>query len=77
MQSFEDNIKKKQLQITRLNEKAYKCSIKTTMLGKDAAKSEYWHFKDDNTRVYIRREDQIPIEGAEPVPAQVANQEDV
>ena len=32
------------------------------MLGKDAAKSEYWHFKDDNTRVYIRMEEEIPIE---------------
>ena len=34
------------------------------MLGKDAAKSEYWHFKDDNTRVYIRMEEEIPIEAA-------------
>lgn len=33
------------------------------MLGKDAAKSEYWHFKDDNTRIYIRKEEEIPIEG--------------
>ena len=31
------------------------------MLGKDAAKSEYWHFKDDNTRIYIRMEEEIPI----------------
>jgi len=48
--------------ISRLNEKSYKASIKTTMLGKDAAKSEYWHFKDDNTRIYIRMEEEIPIE---------------
>ena len=31
------------------------------MLGKDAAKSEYWHFKDDNTRLYIRMEKEVPI----------------
>ena len=37
--SFEDQIKKKQILIQRLNEKSYKASIKTTMLGKDAAKS--------------------------------------
>ena len=47
--------------IARLNEKTYKCSIKTTMLGKDAAMSEYWHFKDDNTRIYIRMETHVPI----------------
>ena len=29
------------------------------MLGKDADKSEYWHFKDDNTRIYIRTEEEI------------------
>ena len=44
-----------------MNEKTYKASIKTTMLGKDAAKSEYWHFKDDNTRLYIRMEKEVPI----------------
>jgi len=31
------------------------------MLGKDAAKSEYWHFKDDNTRIYIRMEEEVPV----------------
>ena len=33
------------------------------MLGKDAAKSEYWHFKDDNTRLYIRMENEVPVNG--------------
>lgn len=31
------------------------------MLGKDSSKSEYWHFKDDNTRIYIRMEEEIPL----------------
>jgi len=31
------------------------------MLGKDASKSEYWHFKDDNTRIYIRKETAVPL----------------
>jgi len=35
------------------------------MLGKDSAKSEYWHFKDDNTRVYIRMEEEVSLENAE------------
>ena len=40
------------------------------MLGKDADKSEYWHFKDDNTRLYIRMEQEIPIGGISANPAQ-------
>ena len=51
--------------IMRLNDKTYKAAIKTTMLGKDAAKSEYWHFKDDNTRLYIRFEEEVPIGGVQ------------
>ena len=50
--------------IAALNEKTYKASIKTTVLGKDSAKSEYWHFKDDNTRIYIRVEEEISLNGA-------------
>ena len=74
--SFEDQIKKKQMYIARLNEKTYKTSIKTTIIGKDAAKSEYWHFKDDNTRLYIRMEHQVPIEGAEPLNENVEMQQE-
>ena len=51
------------------------------MLGKDAAKSEYWHFKDDNTRLYIRMENEVPVNG-DVIPAEEnaeikANNEDV
>lgn len=31
------------------------------MLGQDASKSEYWHFKDDKNRIYIRKEEEVPI----------------
>ena len=62
--AFDDKLKKKHAMIMRLNDKTYKAAIKTTMLGKDAAKSEYWHFKDDNTRLYIRFEEEVPIGGA-------------
>ena len=64
----------KQKKINLLNDKIYKCSIKTTILGKDSAKSEYWHFKDDNTRIYIRMEEEIPINGAVPVTNDEADQ---
>ena len=62
---FDDKLKKKHAMIMRLNDKTYKAAIKTTMLGKDAAKSEYWHFKDDNTRLYIRFEEEVPIGGVQ------------
>lgn len=26
------------------------------MLGKDANRNEYWHFKEDSERIYIRTE---------------------
>lgn len=29
------------------------------MLGKDANKVEYWHFKDDSQRIYTRVEQQV------------------
>ena len=54
---LEELIKKRQTQIAKLNEKLYKSSIKTTMLGQDAQRSEYWHFKDDCSKIYIRKEE--------------------
>lgn len=54
---LDELIKKRQTQIAKLNEKLYKSSIKTTMLGQDAQRSEYWHFKDDCSRIYIRKEE--------------------
>ena len=61
---FDERAKRYSTQISRLNEKAFKSSIKTTVLGKDAQKSEYWHFKDDCGRLYVRVETQVPIKGA-------------
>jgi hypothetical protein len=58
---FDEKSKKYSATIARLNEKTFKGSIKTTMLGKDSAKSEYWHFKDDCSRIYIRMEEEVPI----------------
>lgn len=34
-----------------------KASIRTNMLGKDADRNEYWHFKEDPERVYIQKEE--------------------
>ena len=58
---LEDRIKKRQAQIGRLHEKTFSAAIKTTVLGQDAAKSEYWHFKDDRGRIYIRTEEEVPV----------------
>ena len=31
------------------------------MLGRDAQRQEYWHFKDDAARIYIRREETFTL----------------
>ena len=72
---LEDLIKKKHAQIARLNEKQFKASIKTTILGQDALRTEYWHFKDDPTRIYMRKEEQVPIISEEKKVSPVQNQE--
>ena len=72
--SFDERAKRYTTLIGRLNEKAFKSSIKTTILGKDAAKSEYWHFKDDCTRLYVRMERQVPIKGAADADAEMDDQ---
>ena len=35
------------------------------MLGLDAQRSEYWHFKDDQNRIYIRKEEVLKNENCE------------
>jgi hypothetical protein len=47
--------------IEKINEKAFKLSIRTNMLGKDASRSEYWHFKEDPERIYIRKEETVAV----------------
>ena len=42
------------------------------MLGQDAAKSEYWHFKDDRGRIYIRTEEEVPVIPARAPAADIA-----
>lgn len=56
---FEEQIKRKQVMIARLNDKSFKASIKTTVLGRDAQNSEYWHFKDDPGRLFTKRETRV------------------
>lgn len=54
---IEETIKRKQSQLDKINEKLFKANIRTNMLGKDASRNEYWHFKEDPERVYIRKEE--------------------
>jgi hypothetical protein len=56
LSKIEDQIKRKQSMVDKVNEKSLKCNIKTTMLGKDAQRNEYWHFIEDTERIYIRKE---------------------
>ncbi len=60
MQKIEDQIEKRQNKIEKLNEQALKTSIKTTMIGKDADKNEYWFFKEDPCKVFIKKFEEVP-----------------
>jgi hypothetical protein len=33
-------------------------NITSNMLGKDRLRNEYWHFKEDSERIYIRTDQQ-------------------
>lgn len=60
MQKIEDQIEKRQNKIERLNEQAHKTSIKTSMLGKDADKNEYWYFKEEPGKLFIKKFEEVP-----------------
>ena len=47
--------------MAKLTDQAYQTQIKTSMLGRDADRHEYWHFKDDPSRIYIRKEEKVKI----------------
>jgi hypothetical protein len=56
MQNIEEQIEKRQTKIEKLNEQVSKTSIKTSILGKDADKNEYWFFKDQPGKLFIKKE---------------------
>lgn len=54
LNDLEDQIKRKQNQVDKLDEKSFQTGIRTSVLGKDADRHEYWHFKDDAEKIYVR-----------------------
>lgn len=61
MQKIEDQIEKRQSKIERLNEQAHKTSIKTSMIGKDAVRSEYWFFKEEPGKLFVKKFEEITL----------------
>ena len=55
IQKFDDQIEKRQSKIDRLNEQANKTSIKNQVLGKDAERNEYWFFKEDPAKIFVKK----------------------
>ena len=45
---------KKHAKIDKLNEQALQTSIKNQMLGKDVNRHEYWFFKEEPTKIFIK-----------------------
>jgi hypothetical protein len=56
IQKFDDLINKKILKIEKIVEQYQSLSIKTSVLGQDANLHEYWFFKDDPTKIFVKVE---------------------
>jgi hypothetical protein len=57
MSKIEDQIEKKQTKIEKLNEQILLTSIKNLILGKDSEKNEYWYFKEDPHKLFVKKFD--------------------
>lgn len=62
MEKIEEQIEKKQTKIEKLNEMAFKTSIKTQMLGKDAERNEYWFFKEEPGKIFVKKFEEVKID---------------
>ncbi len=60
MQKIEEQIEKRQAKIEKLNEQANKMSIKNQVLGKDAERNEYWYFKEEPGKLFVKKFNNIP-----------------
>lgn len=55
MLKFDDQINRKHQRIDKLMEGYSSLAIRTTVLGQDKYMSEYWFFKDDPHRLYVKK----------------------
>jgi len=53
---YDDLIARKQQKIEKIVEAYQSLNIKTCALGQDAHMNEYWYFKDDPTKIFIKRQ---------------------
>ena len=44
------------MKIEKIVEQYQSLSIKTSILGQDASMNEYWFFKDDPTKIFVKAE---------------------
>jgi chromosome segregation ATPase len=52
---FDDQINRKHQKIDKLMESYHCLNIRTSVLGQDKHMSEYWFFKDDPHRLYVKK----------------------
>jgi TolA-binding protein len=55
LQKVEEQIEKRQGKIEKLNEQAGKTSIKNQVLGKDADRNEYWFYKEEPGKLFVKK----------------------
>ena len=63
-QAIEDRKNEADEQLTQMQAKINEAEVKKKLIGRDALRQEYWFFKDDPTKVYIRKEEELvqPVE---------------
>ncbi len=52
---YDDLITKKHQKIEKVMEQYHGLNIKTSVLGQDAHLNEFWFFKDDQMRLFIKK----------------------
>jgi len=57
MDDVDNKISRIRGKIDQLNDKIFKTSVKTTQLGRDCEKSEYWYFKEEPSKIFVKRQE--------------------
>lgn len=55
MEEVDLKINRIRVKIEGLNDKIFKTSVKTVQLGRDCEKSEYWYFKEEPSKMFVKR----------------------
>jgi len=58
MEDVDVKIGRIRTKIEALNDKIFKTSVKTSQLGRDGDKHEYWYFREEPSKVFVKKQGQ-------------------